>query len=189
MGLITCPDCGKDLSDQAPTCSNCGRPFKDTQPQAPPTQAQPQVIKKSSSNSGCIGIIFGLIILVVIGYSFRSCFSSSSISPDSSSTYSPPPPTPASHFTIKTNKFSTDEYGYYEVVGEIKNIDAVSFRFVHVKATFLNKASVVVGEDTTYACAEDYILPGGTKSFKFMGQSKPDYNSVRCEVTSCDSVK
>ena len=155
MALITCPDCGKELSDQAPTCPNCGRPFREAQPQVAPPQAKPQVIKKSSSNSGCIGIIFGLIILVVFGYAFRSCFSTSSISSDSSSSYSPPPPTPASHFSIKTNKFSNDEYGYYEVIGEIKNIDTASYQFVHVKATFLNKAGVVVGEDTTYACASD----------------------------------
>lgn len=28
MALITCPDCGKQLSDQAPACPNCGRPMK-----------------------------------------------------------------------------------------------------------------------------------------------------------------
>ena len=26
MPLITCPDCGKEISDQAPACPNCGRP-------------------------------------------------------------------------------------------------------------------------------------------------------------------
>jgi hypothetical protein len=25
--LIKCPDCGKDISDQAPTCPSCGRPI------------------------------------------------------------------------------------------------------------------------------------------------------------------
>lgn len=27
MGLITCPDCGKDVSDQAAACIHCGRPM------------------------------------------------------------------------------------------------------------------------------------------------------------------
>lgn len=27
MALITCPDCGKDVSDIAPTCPACGRPI------------------------------------------------------------------------------------------------------------------------------------------------------------------
>ena len=26
MGLITCPDCGKDVSDRAPACPHCGAP-------------------------------------------------------------------------------------------------------------------------------------------------------------------
>jgi len=28
MALITCPDCGKQLSDQAASCIQCGRPMK-----------------------------------------------------------------------------------------------------------------------------------------------------------------
>ena len=27
MGIIKCPDCGKEISDIAPTCPNCGRPM------------------------------------------------------------------------------------------------------------------------------------------------------------------
>lgn len=26
MALVQCPDCGKDVSDQAPACIHCGRP-------------------------------------------------------------------------------------------------------------------------------------------------------------------
>lgn len=28
MGLIICPDCGKEVSDQAPACIHCGRPLQ-----------------------------------------------------------------------------------------------------------------------------------------------------------------
>lgn len=28
MALVTCPDCKKECSDQAPTCPSCGRPMK-----------------------------------------------------------------------------------------------------------------------------------------------------------------
>ena len=31
MALTKCPDCGKEISDQAPACPNCGRP-QATQP-------------------------------------------------------------------------------------------------------------------------------------------------------------
>lgn len=29
MALITCPDCGKEFSNQAAACPNCGRPVKE----------------------------------------------------------------------------------------------------------------------------------------------------------------
>ena len=35
MGLVTCPDCGNEVSDAAPSCPTCGRPAFP----APPTQA------------------------------------------------------------------------------------------------------------------------------------------------------
>jgi predicted amidophosphoribosyltransferase len=28
MALVKCPDCGREVSDQAPTCPQCGRPLK-----------------------------------------------------------------------------------------------------------------------------------------------------------------
>ncbi len=30
MALVKCPDCGKEVSDQAPACPNCGRPIAQT---------------------------------------------------------------------------------------------------------------------------------------------------------------
>ena len=33
MALITCPDCGKQISDQAPVCPECGRPSNQQPPQ------------------------------------------------------------------------------------------------------------------------------------------------------------
>lgn len=28
MALVTCPDCGKQVSEHAPSCIHCGRPLK-----------------------------------------------------------------------------------------------------------------------------------------------------------------
>jgi DNA-directed RNA polymerase subunit RPC12/RpoP len=36
MPLIKCPDCGKEISDQAPTCIHCGRPMSATTQSQPP---------------------------------------------------------------------------------------------------------------------------------------------------------
>lgn len=30
MALMKCPDCGKEVSDAAPTCPGCGRPMAET---------------------------------------------------------------------------------------------------------------------------------------------------------------
>jgi hypothetical protein len=41
LPLIKCPDCGRDVSDLAPSCPNCGRPTALTQSPRSPTQPQP----------------------------------------------------------------------------------------------------------------------------------------------------
>ena len=39
MALISCPECGKQISDQAPACIHCGYPLpkQPTAPAAPPS--------------------------------------------------------------------------------------------------------------------------------------------------------
>ena len=34
MALINCPECGKDISDKAPSCPNCGLPLKPKEEQS-----------------------------------------------------------------------------------------------------------------------------------------------------------
>lgn len=41
MALITCPECGKEISDQAPACPSCGYPLSPAQPDAPPLETPP----------------------------------------------------------------------------------------------------------------------------------------------------
>lgn len=36
MGLVKCPDCGKEVSDKAPACIHCGRPKPGDRPPPPP---------------------------------------------------------------------------------------------------------------------------------------------------------
>jgi len=70
MALINCPDCDKEVSDQAPTCPNCGRPLK----KASNSHQNVKVEGKSEGcflqtlNVGCIifFIIIGLFILIGI---------------------------------------------------------------------------------------------------------------------------
>lgn len=66
MGLIKCPDCGKEISDSAPTCPNCGRPMKVEESSEAPKPQQvkkreitdvPEGYKKASDPSQGVGLI------------------------------------------------------------------------------------------------------------------------------------
>lgn len=71
MALITCPDCGREVSDLAPACPNCGRPVT-------PVASRPGIL---ASNVGSVEspeapraraafpypLLLGAILLVVLG--------------------------------------------------------------------------------------------------------------------------
>ena len=59
MALINCPECGRQISDQAPTCPTCGVRI------AAPS---PQTQRTNSSQYGCAGcLIVVLIFLFIVG--------------------------------------------------------------------------------------------------------------------------
>lgn len=69
MALIKCPDCGNEVSEQAPTCPNCGRPLEDVSPKTQNVRGgKGEGCFLQTLNAGCIitFIIIGLIILLVI---------------------------------------------------------------------------------------------------------------------------
>lgn len=79
MGLVSCPDCGKSISDAAPTCNQCGRPMtgQGTPPEArevvpsPPLPLFKRPARKQEEMSGLFAVfIFALFIsplVVMIG--------------------------------------------------------------------------------------------------------------------------
>lgn len=65
VALISCPECGKQISDSTPACPHCGYRFStDTTSAAPPS---PTEINPSKSNIpvGAIKIIAGIAIFIV----------------------------------------------------------------------------------------------------------------------------
>jgi len=69
MGMIKCPECGKEISDMAQSCPNCGRPlYQQNQQNQKNTQNMvnsPRVKKKSN---GClIAVLCSIGIIVLIG--------------------------------------------------------------------------------------------------------------------------
>jgi hypothetical protein len=161
-------------------------------------EAEEKTLKDAEPRKSSTRVLFGVAVFIIIavavvGYIYHSVFSGSSPSSlNSDSVRNPIPPGPisiASNFDVKVNKFSTDEYGYYQVVGEIKNISQKTFQFVDLQAEYLDANTRVVGTETTFACGTDFILPGKTKPFKFMGTNQPDYKSVRVGVTEAREVR
>lgn len=59
--LIPCPDCGREISPQAPTCPQCGRPFILRESYTPPAPS-------STSSDVASGILkaIGVIILLAL---------------------------------------------------------------------------------------------------------------------------
>jgi zinc-ribbon domain len=80
MALITCPECGQKVSDQATTCPSCAYPLKQSEipPPRPIPQGQPLSvnIKRAKGTTvtsgvkagfgGCMGILLFIIALIVV---------------------------------------------------------------------------------------------------------------------------
>lgn len=67
MALVKCPDCSKEVSDQAPACIHCGRPLKQAvQPGS--AKAVEKGVQRSrfryeaGTAIGSLGVIFGIIV-------------------------------------------------------------------------------------------------------------------------------
>jgi hypothetical protein len=60
MALIKCPECGKDVSDQAVSCPHCGRPLLDAAAAAAQVAPPPAAPKKKMGCLTVIGILFAI---------------------------------------------------------------------------------------------------------------------------------
>ena len=71
MALITCPECGKEISDKATACPNCGCPVsqKQTYIPAPPTEIPSAPPTPLKMRRGCLVSIILFFILFSIGIS------------------------------------------------------------------------------------------------------------------------
>ncbi len=63
MALVTCPDCGTQISGEAPTCPNCGRPNKATTIRS---RAESTPIEKWGCKYPFFLIIALLVIFIII---------------------------------------------------------------------------------------------------------------------------
>jgi hypothetical protein len=71
MALVTCPDCRREISDQATACPNCGRPIAHkAQLQVEDVNAQGFLGKPGTgfhaANVGCLALILGVVAIIVV---------------------------------------------------------------------------------------------------------------------------
>jgi uncharacterized membrane protein YvbJ len=64
MSLISCSECGKEVSDKAAACPNCGAPIKQAPNPAESSKAPTQVKREGAKweGMGTVLIILGIIV-------------------------------------------------------------------------------------------------------------------------------
>jgi zinc-ribbon domain len=65
MALVTCPDCGKEISDQAPACPSCGRPREPAGVPVATPVAPPARKTSLTKPAGCFLQVLGFFLLLV----------------------------------------------------------------------------------------------------------------------------
>ena len=72
MPLISCPECGKQISDRAKTCPNCGLPAKFFVPSTPNETAE---LPTDSTQNTSVNMAALRNTLIAFDYSYQTCFS------------------------------------------------------------------------------------------------------------------
>ena len=66
MALVTCPDCKREVSDQAPVCPGCGRPMKPVS--SSPPESDRDAVRRSVGRTmvaiGTICVLGGLVYAI-----------------------------------------------------------------------------------------------------------------------------
>lgn len=66
MPLLTCPDCGREVSDRASACPGCGAPMAAAT--APASRPEPVMVNEPTltRNRGCADLLLILVVVIVI---------------------------------------------------------------------------------------------------------------------------
>lgn len=164
MALIKCPDCGKDVSDAAPSCANCGRPIATQQP--PKGAASKK--KNSPLALGCLVVLLIFLGLWVISAIFTGGSARRPVpSPEKTeSTFSLDPQLELIGFNWHI------EYGYAVLEGQVRNLSPKPIANVAAVGSFYDTNG---GFITSADALIDYnpILPGQTSPFRVMHTQNP----------------
>jgi|WetSurMetagenome_2_1015567.scaffolds.fasta_scaffold243123_3 hypothetical protein len=114
MALVKCPDCGKEISDVAPSCPHCGRPMLQTGPSVEVKKAK----KPNRLGVGCLIVFLVFIGLWIVG-KFVGGLTSSPVAKNDT----PTPTVVEPQLELVAYSWST-ESGYAILEGQVKNISS-----------------------------------------------------------------
>lgn len=182
MALTKCPDCGREISDAAPTCPHCGKP----------QAAAPAVV---NATGGCfsamlkgvgflmllgiVGISGCLILVTGIGAMSRSG-SSARVSPAKSG----PAAVSVPVLRLESWNWHDSPSGrYVEVNGEVTNISPDKIDSIKAVVTFYSKSGEMV--TSSYSFVEyKPLMPGQTSPFRMMESKNTQMSTARLEFTT-----
>lgn len=73
MALITCPECGKKISDKATSCPNCGCPIasvKNLQELSKQEEVRQHETNKTKQTNMIVGLVVATFLIVTLGISY-----------------------------------------------------------------------------------------------------------------------
>jgi hypothetical protein len=177
VALIKCPDCGKDVSDVAPSCPNCGRPIMQTGPATEHVGPATEVKREKKPNRIAMGCL--ILLLVVVGLWVIGKFADGPTSSPAVKNDTPHQTVVEPQLALVAYSWST-ESGYAILEGQVKNISSQSLQNVTAVASFYDANG---GFITTSDALIDYnpILPGQTSPFKVMKTENPAMKKANVE--------
>lgn len=164
MPLVKCPDCGKDVSEIAPSCPNCGRPISRA------SEATEVKKKNNPLAIGCLVLLVATLGLLVIGTLTKGPESSSKGAKDGgrASTQGS-----SSEPQLELVKYAWHiEYGYAILEGQVKNISPQPLKNVTAVASFYDASDGFITSSNTLISFNP-VLPGQTSPFKVMATQNP----------------
>ena len=148
MALINCPECGKEISDEAKSCPNCGKPLK--------------VKREIKINKKKLGIVIGIIVVLTIGIIVGLRI------------YTNNPDYVIKKYVEAINNGKFDELEKYEYNYEDYTIksDAKDYNPAKAKITSYDSPDKIP-EDISYLCINQYIPP--VQEYKNIKETKVYY--------------
>lgn len=192
MALINCPECGREVSERAPSCPTCGAPIAQQQQWQPSYVApQPVAAKKNVSclTGGCV-ILFVLFLIGLIAGECGKSGSTSTSGPSSNGTALPPPPalspSEAALQNVELVTFSWYKGGFDSIMMGtfvIKNNNAFAVKDITIKCTHSGKSGTEIDSNSRTIYETINAKKKRTIRDFNMGFINTQAASTRCQIT------